>query len=89
MIKEYPDFMLLTDDMLQTYITKSFIKECPFNMKKPWITSYYADLTQKRCVMGDNVDCTTCSCAVPAGAYVLKHHLTNLDNFRKIQRILF
>jgi MoaA/NifB/PqqE/SkfB family radical SAM enzyme len=88
-IKDYPDFILLTEDMLQAYHNKAFINECPFTGKKPSIVSFYADMTRKRCVMGDNVDCRTCSCAVPVSGYVLKHHLTTLENFDKIQRILF
>lgn len=88
-IKERPDVVLITRDMLQAYHDKHFIKECPFLGKHPAIVSYYADMTRKRCVMGDNVDCTTCSCIVPVGTYVMRHHLANLGNYRCLKRILF
>ncbi|MHA1792332.1 MAG: radical SAM protein [Promethearchaeota archaeon] len=88
-IRDYPDFVLITEDMLQSYHTKNFIKQCPFLGKHPSIVSFYADLTRKRCVMGDNVDCSTCSCIVPVGSYVLQHHLTSFENWKKIQKILF
>jgi MoaA/NifB/PqqE/SkfB family radical SAM enzyme len=88
-IKEYPDTLLITEDMLQAYHSKDFIKVCPFITRRPSIRSFYADLTPKRCVMGDNVDCKTCSCIVPVGTYVLQHNLANFENFRKINQILF
>ncbi|MHA1698236.1 MAG: radical SAM protein [Promethearchaeota archaeon] len=88
-VRDYPDFVLITEEMIQAYHSKAFINECPFLGRTPAVASFYADLTRKRCVMGDNVDCKTCSCIVPVGAYVLKHHLIEFDNWRKIQKILF
>ncbi|HME56020.1 MAG TPA: radical SAM protein [Candidatus Lokiarchaeia archaeon] len=88
-IKEYPDTVLITEDILQAYHNKDFVKKCPFLGKHPGVISFYADMTRKRCVMGDNVDCSTCSCIVPVGAYVLQHNLANLENYFKIQRILY
>ncbi len=88
-IREYPGFVLITDDMLQAYHNKDFIKTCPFLGKRPAIRSFYADMTPKRCVMGDNVDCTTCSCIVPVGTYVMTHNTANLENYKKLTKILF
>lgn len=88
-IKEYPDTVLITEDVLQAYHNKDFIKKCPFLGKHPRIISFYADMTRKRCVMGDNMDCSTCSCIVPVGAYAFQHNLVNLDNFFKFGRILY
>jgi len=88
MIKEHPDTVLITEDMLQAYHNKDFIKVCPFLGKHPGVQSFYADMTRKRCVMGDNVDCTTCSCIVPVGTYVVQHNLANMENYDKIMRIL-
>lgn len=88
-INEYKDFVLISNDMLQAYHNKDFIKTCPFIGKKPFIISFYADMTRKRCVMGDNADCSTCSCTVPVASYVLRHNITNFENYSKIQRILF
>jgi sulfatase maturation enzyme AslB (radical SAM superfamily) len=88
-INEYKDFVLITDDMLQAYHNKQFVKSCPFTRPRPSIVSYYADMTRKRCVMGDNADCSACSCAVPVAFYVLRHNFTNLNNYKSIMRILF
>jgi MoaA/NifB/PqqE/SkfB family radical SAM enzyme len=88
-IKEYPDTVLITEDILQAYHNKDFVKNCPFLHKHPAIVSFYADMTRKRCVMGDNVDCSTCSCIVPVGSYVLQHNLANLENYYKINKILY
>ena len=89
MIREYPDFVLITEDMLQAYHNKEFIKACPFLGMRPSVRSFYADMTPKRCVMGDNVDCTTCSCIVPVGTYVMTHNTSNLENYKKLMKILF
>lgn len=89
MIREYPETVLITEDMLQAYYDKAFIKTCPFIEKSPSVVSFYADLTKKRCVMGDNVDCRTCSCIVPVGTYVLQKKIVNFENYQKIMRILF
>ncbi|MFX0101091.1 MAG: radical SAM protein [Candidatus Hodarchaeota archaeon] len=89
MIRDYPDLVLITEDMLQAYYDKEFIKRCPFLEKRPGVVSFYADLTKKRCVMGDNVDCKTCSCIVPVGTYVMQKKLSNFDNYKKIMKILF
>jgi len=88
-VKEYPDTVLITEDILQAYHNKDFVKTCPFLGKHPGVISFYADMTRKRCVMGDNVDCSTCSCIVPVGAYVLQHNMANLENYYKINRILY
>ena len=86
--REYPGYVLVTEDMLHAYEDKQFIKECPFLGNKPSIMSFYANLTRKRCVMGDNVDCSTCSCAVPVASYVLRHKVLNFNNVLNVQRIL-
>jgi len=88
--REYPDTVLMTNDMLQAYHNKQHIKNCPFlNHRRPAsIFSFYADMTKKRCVLGDNVNCATCSCIVPVGTYVLQHNTANLENYRKIMKIL-
>ena len=88
MVDEYEDFMLITKDMIQAYNNKDLVRSCPFLGKRPSILSFYANMNRKRCFMGDHVDCSTCSCLVPVGAYVLQHHLTNIENYRKIQKIL-
>lgn len=89
MVREHPDFVLISEDMLQAYHNKDFIKVCPFLGKRPGVVSYYADMTRKRCVMGDNVDCKTCSCIVPVGTYVLQRNLANFENLMKINKILY
>ncbi|MBN2153926.1 MAG: radical SAM protein [Candidatus Lokiarchaeota archaeon] len=88
--REHPNTVLVTNDMLQAYHNKDFIKTCPFlnHKKRASVFSFYADMTRKRCVMGDNVDCSTCSCIVPVGTYVLQHNTANLENYRKIMTIL-
>ncbi|MHA1683173.1 MAG: radical SAM protein [Promethearchaeota archaeon] len=88
MVKEYPDTVLITEDILQAYYNKDFVKSCPFLGKNPTVVSFYADMTKKRCVMGDNVDCSTCSCIVPVGAYVMRHNTLNFENYYKLMRIL-
>ncbi|HME50748.1 MAG TPA: radical SAM protein [Candidatus Lokiarchaeia archaeon] len=86
--REFPGYVLITEDMLRAYEDKHFTKECPFLGKKPSIMSFYANMTRKRCVMGDNVDCSTCSCTVPVASYVLRHNAFNFENVLSVQRIL-
>ncbi len=89
-IREHPDTVLITNDMLQAYHNKQHVKSCPFlnHSKRASVLSFYADMTKKRCVLGDNVNCATCSCIVPVGTYVMQHNTANLENYRKIMTIL-
>ncbi len=69
--KESPDFVLLSSMMIDTFKTKKHIKSCFLRSK--YTISYYPDLTVKTpCVLGENVDCSTCGCIVPIWMYCVR-----------------
>ncbi len=86
--KDFPDFVFYSQKMITCLLTKPYAQQCIFRKKHPFIRSYFADLTPKRCVMGDNVDCATCTCIVPLAAYCVHPFHFNLDTFHEMHRIL-
>ena len=83
-IEEYPDFVIYSKMMTDCLLTKKHINECVF-LNNNFIVSYFPDMRKKRCVMGDWVDCSTCSCIVPIIAYCIKRldmeMITKLEKF--------
>jgi MoaA/NifB/PqqE/SkfB family radical SAM enzyme len=86
--KDFPEFVFYSKKMIDCLRTKPFIEKCIFRRRNPFIRSYFADLTPKRCVMGDNVDCGTCTCIVPLTAYCVKPFHFNWETFREMHHIL-
>lgn len=86
LIHEYPDFVLISEPILRSYLTKDFVPHCCFLAKNAFIRSYFPDMRPKRCVMGDNVDCETCSCIVPVASYCLRQ--LDVETARKAMLIL-
>ncbi|MBD3230931.1 MAG: radical SAM protein [Candidatus Lokiarchaeota archaeon] len=83
MIDEYPDFVIYSKMMTDCMLTKKFINECIF-LDNNLIVSYFPDMRKKRCVMGDWVDCRTCSCIVPIIAYSVKR--IDLEILRRAEK---
>ncbi len=68
--KEYPDFVLLSPLIIKTFKTKAHVQNCFLRSK--WVRSFYPNMQEKRpCVLGENVDCSTCGCIVPAITYAI------------------
>ncbi|OLS14216.1 MAG: radical SAM domain protein [Promethearchaeota archaeon CR_4] len=87
--KEFPNFVFHSQKMVKNLCNKPHANNCVFLRKQPLIRSFFADLTPKRCVMGDNVDCATCTCIVPLTAYVLRPLHFDMETFREMQHILY
>lgn len=86
LVHEFPDFVLLSERMLASYVTKDFVPTCCFLGENALVQSFFPDLTRKRCVMGDNVDCQTCSCIVPVASHCLR--ALDGDTAKKVVTIL-
>lgn len=72
--KENPDFVFLSSKMIDAFKTKEHIKNCFLRSK--FVISYYPDLSVKTpCVLGQNIDCSTCGCIVP----IYIHCIRKLD----------
>lgn len=71
MIEEYPDFVLYSKMATDCLLTKKHVRECVF-LNNDFVVSYFPDMRKKRCVMGDWVDCNTCSCIIPIVGYCVK-----------------
>ncbi len=82
-IDEYPDFVIYSKMMVDCMLTKKHIKECIF-LDNDLIVSYFPDMQKKRCVMGDWMDCRTCTCIVPIIAYCIKR--LDMEIINKIEK---
>lgn len=72
---DYGDFILISKKMLETYITKSHVKNCM--MRAGTVRCYYPNGQRKFCVMGNSPKlCANCGCIVP----VASHALSTLDH---------
>ena len=69
--------------MTDCLLTKKHIHECVF-LDNDLIVSYFPNMEKKRCVMGDWVDCQTCSCIVPIIAYCVKR--LDMEIINKIEK---
>lgn len=69
--KKNKDIVFLTPYVINLFKTKQHIKNCYFRGKS--FISFNSELRVKKpCVMGPNVDCSTCGCIVPMIAYSLR-----------------
>jgi len=82
-MKDYGDFILFSKKMLELYITKEFISDCPFKSNR--VVSFYPNGQKKFCVMGNSPDlCANCSCIVPVASYALsKFDIETIDKLSK------
>ena len=82
-MKNYGDFILFSKKMLELYITKEFISDCPF--KSNGVVSFYPNGQKKFCVMANSPElCANCGCIVPVATYAIqKLDTETIDKIKK------
>ena len=82
-MRDYGDFILISEKMLELYSTKEFVSHCIF--KRGGIKSYYPNGQRKFCVMGNSpLLCENCGCIVPVASYALsKLDTETIDKLKK------
>ena len=85
-MKDYDEFVLISNKMLELYITKEFVSDCIF--KKGGVESYYPNGKRKFCVMGNSpLLCSNCGCIVPVATYALS--MLDYETIEKIKKFPF
>ncbi|MBD3196936.1 MAG: 4Fe-4S cluster-binding domain-containing protein [Candidatus Lokiarchaeota archaeon] len=85
-LDEYGDFIILSEKMLELYVSKEFVPYCIFKMGG--IKSYYPNGQLKFCVMGNSENlCENCGCIVPVAAYAIGKF--DYQTIQKIQKFSF
>lgn len=70
-LKENKDIVFLTPYIINLFKTKKYSDNCYLANTKS-VLSFDSNMNQKKpCVMGDEVDCKTCGCIIPAVSYAL------------------
>lgn len=70
-LDEYPEAVWLTHGMIDLFESKKHQYGC--NLKRGWVkTLSPTGRKKKKCVMGENADCSRCGCIIPIAMYDLE-----------------
>ncbi len=79
-----PEFILVSDKMLETIKYKRHIKNCV--LRKGFVVSYAPNLSRKvPCILGEGIDCSNCGCVIPVSAHCLK--IIDIETLKMLRKV--